>query len=228
MPEGQERFRTPHGNIANFFFREGTNDRSIIESIVIENEYQIRNDYVGVGVDIGAHIGVWAITAAIDNPSFAVMAVEAVYENFQMIQRNISLNGLDKRVTVIWKAASSSNHPVQVRYAFRGNPTAELHRYIGDQRAGTTDAEYEVQTVPGIRLTRLARMFKEPIRILKIDCEGCEWKFLKSQAIGRVQEIIGEWHAEPATEIQAILEPTHTVEIIRDEGGMGMFRAVRK
>lgn len=225
--ENQEKFRTPNGNTAHFFFREGTNDRSIIESITTDDEYRIPDNYLGIGVDIGAHIGVWAITAAIDNPTMVVMALEAVFENYQLMMRNISLNGLDRRVSGLWKAASSSNHPVKVKYAFRGNPTAELHRFIGDQRGGTEGADYEVQTVLGLRLTRLARMLKDPIRILKIDCEGCEAHFLKSQAIGRVQEIIGEYH-DGQQQIHDLLDATHAVEILRDEGGLGAFRAVRK
>lgn len=223
--EGQEKFRTPNGNVIEMFFREGTNDRSIIESITTDNEYQIPTHYTGTGVDVGAHIGTWAIAACADNPGLAVVAIEAVYENVLMMQRNVSLNGMQRRIKVLYRAASSSNHDVRIAFAFRGNDIAENHRFIGNQDMPDS-TEYEIQMVQGLRLTRLARFIGEPIRIMKIDCEGCEWKFLKSSAIQRVEEVVGEFH-HGADRLQELLGRTHTVEVLSDEGGFGLFRATR-
>jgi FkbM family methyltransferase len=130
---------------------------------------------------------------------------------------------MQRRVKVLHRAANSSNHDVRIAYAFKGNEQATIHRYIGNQEMPDS-VDYEIQNVQGLRLTRLARFIGEPIRIMKIDCEGCEMKFLNSQAISRVQEIIGEYHAG-YEQLEAILARSHNVERLVDEGGFGLFHA---
>lgn len=193
--EELKEWQTPFGHTAKFFIREGdTNDHAVIDGILDENEYGITNTYHGWGVDVGAHIGGWTIAAALDNPNLYVIALEAVYENVLMLQRNVALNGLEKRVKVLYRAASSANHDVRIKYGFRGSEDARLHRYIGDQRMDD-GVDFEIQVVKGLRLTRLLRMLREPIRIMKLDCESCEFQFLRPpEKTAMIEEIVGEYH----------------------------------
>lgn len=231
--EGREHFSTPKGNRAEFFFREDTSDRSVIEAILTNDEYGLKDSsYAGWGADIGAHVGAWAIAATLDNPDLYVIAVEAIYENVLMMQRNVKLNGLEGRIKPLYRAASSSNHSVSINYGYKGTDFAAYNRYIGNLNRPTNTIgegvdDFEVQTVQGLRLTRLRRMLGEDIRIMKIDCEGCEFHFLKSSAIGKVQEIIGEWHDRPFTELEGLLSSTHSVTQLSGENGLGTFRALR-
>lgn len=227
MPEKTTSFPTPNGNRITLYTREPSSDESIVAQILLGNEYGIPTHYEGVGVDIGAHIGTWAIAACADNPGLAVVAIEAVYENVLMMRRNVALNDMGKRIKVLHRAAHSGNYMVDIPYAFQD--TEETGTYHSDNRwigGLTVDAPHEVQSVQGLRLTRLARFVKEPIRIMKIDCEGCEFHFLRGEGLKRVQEIVGEWHnGEPETIIN-LLSPTHDVRIIRNDGGIGLFQAV--
>lgn len=229
--EGREKWTSPNGNPLEFFFREDTSDRSVIDSVVIHDEYGLKGQrYEGWGVDVGAHIGAWAITAAVDNPYLYVIAIEAIYENVLMMQRNVKLNNLESRVKPLYRAASSSNHTVQLSYAYKGDEFAHNNRYIGNLSRDTNaiDMEkWEVQQVQGLRLTRLRRMLGEDIRIMKIDCEGCEWHFLKSPAISGVHEIKGEWHDKSQAELQTLLGSTHTIQITSGGEGLGTFQAHR-
>jgi FkbM family methyltransferase len=229
--EGKETFTTPKGSKVQMFFRDDTSDRSVIESVLTNDEYNLRqSDYEGWGVDIGAHVGAWSIAAAVDNPNLLVVAIEAVYENVLMMQRNVKLNDLEKRVKPLYRAASSSNHSVNINYGYKGNDFAAYNRYIGNLSRPTNEidgGDHEVQAVQGLRLTRLRRMLGEDIRIMKIDCEGCEWHFLKSAAIGSVHELVGEWHDRSQAELLSLLSPTHSVSILTGSGGLGTFRAIR-
>lgn len=217
-------FPTPNGNRIKMYCRDGTSDRAIAETIILGNEYRIPTHYEGVGVDIGAHIGAWTLAAIADNPGLAVIAIEAVYENVLLMQRSVHLNGWANRIKVLYRAASSSNRPVPIRYAFTGDTYREDNRFVGNLDRG----EGEVQMVQGIRLTRLARLIGEPIRIMKIDCEGCEWRFLRSEAVGRIVEIVGEYHDSEPDNIEAMLSPTHHVSIQTNLGGIGLFRATHR
>jgi FkbM family methyltransferase len=227
--EEREWFTTPNGNRVEMFYRGDTNDRSVIESIMTDDEYQLRGQqYTGWAVDVGAHVGGWAISIAKDNPHLYVLALEAVYENVLLMQRNVKLNELEAQVKPLYRAASSSNHMARIQYGFKGDPQARIHRYIGNQ-AMPADTGYEVQTVQGLRLTRLRRMIGEDIRIMKIDCEGCEWAFLRGSGLASIQEIVGEWHernGQGSGELLERLAGTHSVTISGD--GYGPFRAVKR
>lgn len=223
MAEGQEFFRTPGGSEISMFFRDDTNDRDIIHSILDENEYGIHDNYVGWAVDIGAHIGTWSIAMAMDNPYLNVMAVEALAENALMAQRNVRLNNLEDRVKVVQRAASSSNHPQAIAYGFSGHADGVRHRYIGDQRM-PQGTDHMIQTVPGIRLTRLLRLIGGKCRILKIDCEGCEWQFLRGKDLKNVEEIVGEYHSGGEARLAEALPG---FGVTADGGEFGQFRAVR-
>ena len=64
------------------------------------------------------------------------------------------------------------------------------------------------------------------VAFLKIDCEGCEWQFLDSPDIDRVDHIVGEYHIGDLVRLMGLLGGTHIVETWNEEGGFGMFRAV--
>ena len=85
----------------------------------------------------------------------------------------------------------------------------------------------ESVTVPGISLQRLLTKYKiDRVELLKIDCEGCEWQFLRSKAIARVDRIVGEYHdALSFADLEAVLSPTHVLTQWT-EGPVGLFGAV--
>lgn len=229
MGEEQGEWTTPGGNTAKFFYRkDDTNDSGVITSILIHDEYQLPQGLEGWFVDIGAHIGGWAIAAALDNPKALVVAVEAVYENALLLQRNVKLNHLQERIQVLHRAASSSNHPVKINYGFEGDESAKVHRFIGNQRMGAT-VKHTTQEVPGLRLRRLLRLIDEkPIRLMKIDCEGCEWHFLRGESLRRVEEIVGEYHGDGlngTASIKELFKDKWELQVTEQSADFGYFRA---
>lgn len=205
---------TPHGRQASFAVREGTSDWNTIQSILAADEYSIPAGLAGLLVDVGAHIGGWAIAAALDNPGASVVAIEALPENLELLRENVERNSLGDRVGVV--GASASNRRAAAERVYYG-PDA-VHRFIGDQRTPRDEA---FVLAPTATLEDLG-----PVRLLKIDCEGCEFRFLASPAIAGVEEVTGEYHG-PIEALEALLLPTHLVTW-SGSPGFGKFKAIRR
>jgi FkbM family methyltransferase len=231
---------TPGGVAFRATHRHGTNDGAIMQAILGEDEYRLASIYPITGwvLDIGAHVGTVGIAIAIDNPDARVVAVEALPQNVASIEANIELAGVTGRVLVEAAGATDSRHKtVDVTYSYdsvTGVDQGYLDqcRYVGNiyrqMPDGPTVTSASV-TVPGISLSRLLAKYEiDRVELLKIDCEGCEWQFLRSRALARVDRIVGEYHDSLTfDDLRAILEPTHVVEQW-STGAVGLFGAVRR
>jgi FkbM family methyltransferase len=228
--------RTPGGRIAYLAARVSTNDGAIAQGILQDDEYRLRSMYPIDGwlIDVGAHIGTVAIAAALDNPDLRVVAVEALPENAAIIVDNVARNNLTDRVFV--EAAGATNDrrkTVKVTYNARNEgdevvPAGYLDqcRYVGNIFQKHPGISIDTVEVPGLSLSAILRKYAiDHVSVLKIDCEGCEWQFLRSKDIGRVEEIVGEYHdAFTYEDLVAILERTHIVEQWTT-GNVGLFGA---
>ena len=214
---------TPGGHQVTMEYRDDTSDWNTISSILTHDEYTMPRGLSGVIIDVGSHIGAFAIGAALDNPDAAVIAIEALPENVALIRRNSALNAAG--VVVMERAAGTDG---RIRYGSRVSDFEAQHYFIG---GGVWQDNPDATTidVPTLSLSRVAEQFG-PITFLKIDCEGCEWSFLDDPAVAEVDEIAGEYHPRggmgPAR-IRELLEPTHVVTL-DDAEPFGPFRAVRR
>jgi hypothetical protein len=103
--------------------------------------------------------------------------------------------------------------------AFVGN----IWRLTDDEKVDS-----EVAQVPIISVVDLTPDIPEGgYALVKTDCEGCEWDFLRGAAPWLMPLIIGEWHDGPIEKMQKLLKG-HVVTVLDDYGGSGIFRAVAK
>lgn len=224
--------RTANGRYVRLAGRVGTNDHAIAAGLLTADEYRLREPLSGWAIDVGAHIGTIAVALALDNPDLRVIAVEPLPENVEMIRFNAALNDVTDRITVIEAAATSADSGlISVRYDYSGVPEHLVDpgylaesRYIGNMlgdRAGT-----EVMAMPVTLEGLLDSHGIERLALLKIDCEGCEYRFLVSPALWRCERIVGEYHDSGTwAQIEALLSPTHMVTRWTD-GPIGLFGAV--
>lgn len=230
--------RTPGGRVFQATQRPGTNDGAVMQAILGDDEYRLASLYPIKGwvLDIGAHVGTVGIAIALDNPEARVVAVEPLPINVASIQANIDLADVADRVIVEPSAATDTRHKmVDITYSYSSVTGVDKGyldqcRYVGNifqQTPDGPDVTSESIDAPGISLARLLTKYKIPrVSLLKIDCEGCEWQFLRSKAIDRVDRIVGEYHdAYTFADLVTILEPTHDVEQWT-EGNCGLFGAV--
>lgn len=242
MKAQMHQVRTPHGNLVGVGIREDTSDGSHAMGIIVQDEYRLKDisHLSGWALDIGSYAGHVALALAADHPDLTVIAVDPVPENIALLQTAIDAQpGMVGRVVPIQAAACDIPvGTVSIRYGYEGA--------IDHGNGHTTDADYvhqnrfmaglwRQQDVPGIDLVvptvslrGLATLYQvERFAFCKIDCEGCEYKFLADGA-ELINLIVGEYHDGGPGRIVALLEPTHEVEILEDHGGTGLFRAWAK
>ena len=219
---------SPRGVAATFASRPDSSDLSVVGSTFglwggpAQDEYRLRDLRVtGTFVDVGAHIGTVAIAVLLDNPEATAVCIEPLADNCRMIEVNAELNGLTDRLTVL-HAAIGKGRRAEIAHGFVGDLASE--RWIGSLAIGAA-GPHTVEKVRTVTLRSLG-----PIDVLKLDCEGCEWKALAEPAARKVRVIVGEAHNDNAwpDTIHGLLDATHEVEILANPGGTGLFRAVRR
>lgn len=200
-------FETPAGRWVQMDVRDGTSDWNTVNAITkVGDEYHLPRDQEGCAVDVGSHIGAWAIALLVDNPAMRCVAIEALPENVLLIESNAALNGVSDRLVIRHGAASDSQIPVSIGYT-EGDP---VHEFIGGANRGGRNV-----VVPGITLDDaldevLNFAGATRVALLKIDCEGCEYPFLQGPGLARVERIVGEVHFGSA-QLGRQLEATHFV-----------------
>ena len=207
-------------------YRPDTNDWNTLSASLNEDEYRLPTGLRGHAVDIGGYLGSVGIALAKDNPELRVTIVEPVPDNQRLIRINIAHNGVEDRVTLIEGAASGDREPVAVWYGYRGNPTAEHHRYVGNSTLAYDDGGELPHDESIYDPVTLADLW--PIEFLKIDCEGGEWSILDCPEASQIPVIVGEAHSVRGHRGKDIivLLPDHEVTLSGDPETTCGFRAV--
>jgi FkbM family methyltransferase len=226
--------RSPGNREVRYEVREDTNDAALIIGILGSDEYQLAGmgELSGWALDIGAHVGTVGLALAIDNPGLSVVCVEPVPGNADLIRHSIQMNNLADRVFMEEASAAAlgtSTVPCHFDYTSHTIPDQGYviqNRFIGNLwREG---GEGTVIDAPAVSLKSLADKYgADEWRLVKTDCEGCEWQVFTTDA-SLCAEIIGEWHDGPFSRIETLLKKTHKTTLLTDYGGSGIFRAVRK
>ncbi|HUQ63803.1 MAG TPA: FkbM family methyltransferase [Acidimicrobiales bacterium] len=186
-----------------------------------DDEYGLADLHIeGVFVDVGAHIGVVSLAVLLDNPEATAILVEPIPENMALARETMALNDLTSRVTFVEAAVGTKT----VRYG-----TDLDDRFVGN--LGYNDGP--TITTEKVTLAQLVKMAGGRIAALKTDCEGGEWSLLDSRSVGKVERIFGEWHGHDhdfsgPERLHRLLDVTHEVTVLSDDGGVGLFRAVAR
>lgn len=227
---------TSGGHVARFAVRPETNDSALVRGIIGGNEYPFHRlqGLTGYALDIGAHIGIVSVALALDNPSLRIVAVEALRENWELLRRNVALNGLGERVETVCGAAGT-DEPTDVIYDYEtvpGEPDGYVRgsRFIGNIYSDREGMVSKTRSVRGVSLSNLLASFAiERVALLKLDCEGCEWTVLRDSAIDRVDRIIGEAHGDPRFPgLRKLLAKTHRVTQLDANPVNPLFEAIHR
>jgi len=225
-------FRSPRNKKLIFRFRLETNDWNTLTASTTEDEYRLADlpELTGVAIDVGGYLGSVAIALARDNPGLRVICIEPIPENVVMINYNVEANDLQDRIDVLSASAAAAPGIETINYRYRGSKLEEHHAFVGNIGLANYDLPHEEVVAPCVTLEGLLKDIASVV-LLKIDCEGCEWGFLSSPAVIKVERIIGEWHpmdGHVQTDVIDLLDKTHYVTFSGPVEGPGGFVAIRR
>jgi FkbM family methyltransferase len=200
-----ETIRTRDGLLA--LVRPRTNDFGMFHAVYAGRMYAPRGFEItpnAVVLDIGANIGAFSLFAAriIRSGAGRVFAFEPVPANFQLLARNIELNGLQDTVIpsacAVWSTTGTVDLYVSDDEDFDGlQLVTNTGKATGHNDLAAAGAER--LNVPAVSLEDIvARHNIEAIDLLKLDCEGAEYEILfsASQAtVERIRRVVMEVHA---------------------------------
>jgi len=145
-------------------------------------------------VDIGTHIGVFSIFAALKSSQGKVYAYEPVRENFNFLNYNIKLNKLSNIIP--FNLAVSGTKGSKKIFLTGHSETASLFGQPG-------------QKFHSVKTIGLKDIFEDnnlrKINFLKIDCEGSEYDILfntPKRYLSKIDRIAIEYHESPYTKYQ--------------------------
>ncbi len=150
----------------------GIDDFKIIESDVI--------------IDIGGHIGLFALFASSKSKKGKIISVEPYPNNFNLLKENMNNNNF-RNIILINKAVSKTDKNLELFVDSTDDAAHSIYK-IGE----------EVIQIKGITLKQI--MLENQITkcdMLKIDCEGAEFEIIKSLSdveLLKMDKICLEYH----------------------------------
>jgi FkbM family methyltransferase len=198
-----------------FFVRDSTNDSDVVRSC--RTEYMLPNmDGYEPGsfvLDIGSHIGGFSLWALQKYHQCRVIAVEPIPENQVQFMKNVELNGLQDRVTLLRGAVWKKSEPtVVIPYGDESTESGRIHRWIGNV---TGMPQSHTQHVVARSMSLKDVMEGVPkVWCLKSDGENNEYPMFEEsdpELLRSIKWIIGEHHRgiEPIRNVLRIIFNEH-------------------
>jgi FkbM family methyltransferase len=169
---------------------EGSQAASIVSGELLSDVYQISGIHLGEGdivLDIGGHIGLFAIYVATRWPGVQVHSFEAYPPNADLFEHNVAESGLTN-IHLNRMAVTGDGLPIQLSF----NPTNSG----GTTSFSRTLTPVSLESIPSITLDDIfSQLGISDCSLLKIDCEGAEYGILHATTmLGRVRHLRGEFH----------------------------------
>lgn len=179
------------------------NDADWVENFVlneIENEYtfeDLRLTSKDKVIDIGGHTGVVSMYLA-KKFGCSVKTYEPSPRNFNLLVKNIKSNNLGNLITPYELAVTGDGRDVKI---------------------GDNPLNWGANNIYGnglnVKSVTLKEILTEPIRLLKIDCEGAEFEIMQDlEPLRFAQSIRGEFHSSEVGDVETLLK--RVKEIVPD------------
>lgn len=192
-----QKVKTIWDKPATMAYRRNTNDRGVISSVMFYDEYQAKTLNYGDGdvfIDLGSHIGTYAVLMAMKNPTFKVYAVEPILENHALLLKNLSLNSLENVKVYLAAISDTSQGKEKIYYTDDSTDFGKVHKFIGSMQGG---AGTEI-SINKLSLNDIFEKNKiEKCKVIKTDAEGGEvkcFKTLKPEHFRKIEYVVGEFH----------------------------------
>jgi FkbM family methyltransferase len=169
---------------SKLYCRVDTNDYFVIRETDIIDRFGPKQE--DIAVDIGAHIGRYTIISSKRvGINGKVIAIEANPENYEMLKKNIQLNGLTN-VTALNYAINSKEEESRLKLYLPGEEVGyTIYNTIMTNRANPIEdkfVEVDAATLDNLLLLQQQQqngIGHEQVNWIKIDVEGAEFEVLK-------------------------------------------------
>jgi FkbM family methyltransferase len=148
-------------DLAEIKMTDWENNGDFFSTALYNDEYEslpIKNKEV---IDIGANNGDTSIYFAMRGAK-NIIALEPLPMNFESAKKNIELNKLSNTINIIMAGCGGTNGEIKIASELKG-------------ASYSTDDQKQGRSVPIITLKDILKNSKSKNRILKMDCEGCEY-----------------------------------------------------
>ncbi len=223
-------------NIKIFMKRENIDHPETFIEMFIGEPYlnnlpsSIRQKSNPVVIDIGAHIGLFSLYAYTELITPHIYAYEPDPNNFKMLKKNIAVNNLSNAIKPFNVAVGNDGTA-----RFFSSDISSMSATQEVRNLGMHDGTGKFIDIRSISITKILNKFKH-IDILKMDCEGSEWKIIKDMSTKRlnISYICMEYHefaGKKRKHIEEILAKKgykiHTRDKDTGKGG-GILIAIKK
>jgi len=206
-------------------YKRGYDLGHIVE--IFEEGTHVQNFQGGTVIDIGASTADSSIYYAL-NRAQNVYAVEPMKESFDIALQNVRLNNLERRVHLINAALSSKSGQIELTVSSKNPNANSICPTETIKKAGINfDSK---RLVDSITLENIVSQYNiSKIKLLKMDCEGCEYEVLQTldvEMFSIIDNIILEFH--DGVKFLAGLLEKQGYDVKYDKlDGVGILRASR-
>jgi FkbM family methyltransferase len=147
-------------------------------------------------VDVGAHVGTFALRLAEEHPTATLTCFEPSEETAGFLQRNIDANGLADRITVEQAALTGESGWA----LFHDLGGASVHSGLVDGSDAASVGEGTNVKVRTLGWDDVVAAAPAPIVFVKLDCEGGEYQLAyksSPESWASVQRVVLEYHDVP-------------------------------
>ena len=196
----------------------GTGDNGSIGDVFVEKELDVLDIKGRVIIDIGANIGDSTVYFAIMGAE-KVISVEPFPFTFELLRKNIAINGVQDKVRVLNCAIGGKSGVMKIS----PNVKNTVGLRATDSSVGTP--------IHIITFETLINDYNPNSVILKCDCEGCEYDLVNSmskQDFNRVDEVLIEYHNGLNTLDKILEENGFIITTVKKAKNMGLVIGKRK
>ena len=179
-----KEMHTKHGLI----IKPSSNPHDIITFVVVfcKKDYgEVKRG--AIVIDVGANIGLFALEA-LKQGAKLVECFEPCTESFNLLKKNIKINGFEKNVKLHNKAVSSEDDQT-VWIPISSSPYNKISEVVDN-------SDNKFKKIQTVSLEKCLESYDE-IQLIKMDCEGAEFKILPSLSakfLDKTNEIRMELH----------------------------------
>lgn len=187
-----------NGNIISFLFENKKKVRLYYDSSSSASKYgtinsiseqffmkQYQISFSGkIVVDIGANIGDSAIAAALSGATH-VYAFEPYPYSYEMARKNIGLNSLGKKITIVNSGCGGRSTTIRIDDSFKSSMSSDIKKSKNGKKISI------------FTLEEITKKYKLNSGILKLDCEGCEYGVIlgsSNEILRKFNHIVMEYH----------------------------------